>query len=356
MVVQYKCPDCGADLSFDAASGTLKCPNCGHEEPIQNQQTSQQGSRMTEAVDHPHEDFMDESGDMVQYQCQNCGAMLITDKNTTATTCSFCGAPVILMDRLSGILKPDYVIPFRIPKEEADEAFRKWCRKLRYAPAGFRKMVKVKKVEGLYAPFWVFDMHGQGDARGEATRTRIYEEGDETVEETKHYDIYRQIDTFYDGMPADASVRLPDDLMDLMEPFDYGEMREFSAPFLTGYVAEKYDQQGSEVYPRIEKRVNQYMDDFVRGSVQGYDTFLLERRDYRLSRRRVMYCLFPIWTNLVVYEGKDYSFIMNGQTGKIAGRPPISWGKVCAYIFGVGIAVFLIIRLIIYLGGGPFLW
>ena len=148
-VIQYKCPNCGADMVFDANSGKLKCPSCGREDEITN---SQSGGDFRPSQDHGHvQATTNAEDDMVQYQCQNCGAVVVTNSNTSATRCSFCNAPVILGERLEGVMKPDYVIPFKIDRSEADSAFRKWTRMLRFAPKDFRRAMKVKKVEGLYA-------------------------------------------------------------------------------------------------------------------------------------------------------------------------------------------------------------
>lgn len=352
MTLQFKCPNCGGDMQFDAASGYLKCPHCDHSEKIEGAEMS---AEIHVSPDFPHQDQVDETGALVRYQCQNCGAMLVTERNTTATTCSYCGAPVVLSDRLEGTTKPDYVIPFKIPKENADQAFRDWCKKLRYSPSDFKNMVKVKKVEGLYAPFWVYNVSGQGEARAHATISHSHTEGDYEVTETAHYDIYRSVDTFYRGIPADASERLTDNLMDLMEPFDYTQMVPFNAPYLTGYMAENYDYNDTQVFPRVQKRIYNYMDDFVRDSIHGYDTVTITDRDYIANRSQSSYCLFPIWMNYVTYKGKDYSFAQNGETGKIVGKPPISWGAVAGYIAGWTFGIFILLRIICVLMGGPLL-
>ena len=144
--------------------------------------------------------------------------------------------------------------------------------------------------------------------------------------------------------------------MDLMEPFDYSNMQPFSTPYLTGYVAENYDYDAEQMFPRAKERVFHYMDDFVKHTINGYNTTVITRKNYRANRDSTKYCLFPIWMSYATYKDKDYSFAMNGQTGKIAGKPPISWSTVFGYIFGTTLGVFLLVRLIILLTGGPFLW
>ncbi|MDD5934858.1 MAG: hypothetical protein PUC65_04715, partial [Clostridiales bacterium] len=140
MVTQYKCPNCGSDLSFDVDSGMLKCPSCCKTMPIDQVPKSESNNISNDATpdvdmfnpnniqdecsyeytgerNTPKSTFSD--SDVHEYQCNNCGAIILAERDTTATNCSFCGSPVVLADRLSGNLAPAKVIPFRITKDEA---------------------------------------------------------------------------------------------------------------------------------------------------------------------------------------------------------------------------------------------
>ena len=54
------------------------------------------------------------------------------------------------------------------------------------------------------------------------------------------------------------------------------------------------------------------------------------------------------------YKNGEHVFMMNGETGKIVGKPPVSKAKVAAWFLGTGGLLFLILRLItvLCLGGG----
>ncbi len=62
---------------------------------------------------------------MCIYVCQSCGGEIIADDTTAATSCPFCGNPTIFKSQLSGELKPDYIIPFKLDKNTAKEALKK---------------------------------------------------------------------------------------------------------------------------------------------------------------------------------------------------------------------------------------
>ena len=178
MVIQYKCPDCGADMAFNAENETLHCDSCGKSMSIQ-----QMPKPEMQEGEEPVEDFSDfvsngeysntyADSNAAQYQCQNCGAVLITNADTAATTCSFCDAPVMLGDRLTGALAPSKVIPFTITKEQAEQAFKKWCGKGLLLPTDFKTGTRVKEIKGMYVPFWLYDMNGRGEAYATCTRVR----------------------------------------------------------------------------------------------------------------------------------------------------------------------------------------
>ncbi len=349
MVIQYKCPDCGADMTFDSTTGKLHCDSCGHEEQI-------------EATSQDFDDFEEyfqsttfEGDEVKQYQCQNCGAILLTDKDTTATNCSFCGSPVIIGDRLQGALAPSKVIPFSISKQDAELAFKKWCKKARLSPSGFQAATKMKSLVGMYVPFWVYDTRAQGDAQAKCTKVRHYRSGDYNVTETSHFQVYRQVDLTYRRIPADASEKMADDLMDRLEPFDYTKMKDFNTPYLAGYLSEKYNYTDKEMFPRIQERVAHYMDEYIEDTIQGYSTKTITTRDYHIGSLKADYALFPVWMVYFSYDNAEYSFLMNGETGKIAGHPPISKPKIAGLFGAIAVGGFLLCRLITLLLGGPVL-
>ncbi len=344
MVIQFKCPDCGSDMTFDATEGVLMCSSCGHKE---NADELKGETSFRDVPDTTEESTYGEGSTEVQYVCQSCGAVIISEPNTTATSCSFCGSPVVLGDKLTGALSPKYVIPFKITKDQAEETFRNWSKKLKLAPSEFRADMKVKTLTGMYVPFWLYDLLGQGDAQLEATKSSSHREGDYEVTETKHYEIYRQVDLSYDKVPADASKKMPDNLMDKLEPYDYADMKAFDTPYLAGYVSERYDRTDKEEFPRVEKRAKNYMDNYIKDTVTGYQSVNFKNRNYNIKQTDANYTLFPVWMAYSMHNSEERSFFMNGQTGKIVGQTPVSKGAMamwiaiitaiaCAIICGIG--------------------
>ena len=59
---------------------------------------------------------------MRAYSCPSCCAEIICDENTAATSCPYCGNPVVLTGHFAGLMKPDLVFPFKVDKKAAKEA------------------------------------------------------------------------------------------------------------------------------------------------------------------------------------------------------------------------------------------
>lgn len=374
-VIHYKCPNCGSDMAFDTKTGFLRCDNCGRTDKIEN--IPKPGENEDETIhydaddddinaansgfEHDYADANDSDepshhstfneGETHEYHCNNCGAVLITEANTAATTCSFCGAGVVLSDRLSGSLAPAKVIPFSISKEQAQEAFVKWCRKGLLTPKDFMTADRIKNITGLYVPFWLYDVNGRGEAEATCTRVRTYSDKDWIYTETKYYNVYRKVDLNYNRIPCDASKKMEDHMMDKLEPYSYENLKDFNMPYLAGYIAEKYDFTDEDMLPRIKERVGDYVDSYLNSTINGYTSVTYHRKDIRIRKKHADYTLMPVWMVCYDYRQAEHIFLMNGQTGKIIGKPPLSKGKIFGWFTGVSAGCFALFRIITIIGG-----
>ncbi|WP_040951749.1 TFIIB-type zinc ribbon-containing protein [Gorillibacterium massiliense] len=341
-VIEYKCPNCGSGMVFDSETGMLSCHSCGRKDNIEQipDPLSQQGV----------------SPDEVQeYHCTSCGAVIITEAETAATVCSFCGSAVILGDRLSGKMAPGLVIPFSISKDKAVQAFRKWCKNGLLTPSGFMTADRIKGMTGMYVPFWLYELHNKVEVAGHATKVRTYTEGDYLCTETQHFEIYRKLQLNYLRVPIDSSEKMNDTLMDKLEPFPYDQLKSFKSPYLAGYVAEKYSYTDTEMLPRAKNKINGYMESAISSAVSGYSSVAFTNKDIDTKVQNVDYCLLPVWVVHYDYNRLEYTFAMNGQTGKVVGKPPISKAKVAAWFAGISSVSFLLLKSISWMMGGGFL-
>lgn len=356
MVIQYKCPDCGSDMLFDSHTGGLACQSCGRQMPVEDYRDPILGNSDTL---EGFEDFETQTlagaydeEDASIYQCGNCGAVLITDNDTVSSSCSFCGAPMVLGDRLEGVLCPAKIIPFSISKSQAQEAFKKWRRGGIFAPKSFKNTDRIKEMTGMYVPFWLFDINARGETFANCCKIRTYEDADYTYTETRHYNVYRKAEINYLKIPADASEKMDDSMMELLEPFDYSGLKEFQIPYLAGYLSEKYNYTDQQLFPRIKERASAYAEQYIRSTIHEYSSVSIRSQWMDIRQKNAYYTLLPVWMICYDHEHKEHTFLMNGQTGKVVGNPPISPGKVAVWYGGIAAVIFLALEILTLLSGG----
>ncbi|MMZ60529.1 hypothetical protein D1872_226280 [compost metagenome] len=329
-------------MVFDSETGMLSCQSCGRKDDIKN-------------IADPLGNQVFSGVEVQEYHCTSCGAVIITEAETAATVCSFCGSAVVLGDRLSGKLAPAMVIPFSISKEEAVKAFKKWCKNGLLTPGGFMTADRIKGITGMYVPFWLYELHNKVDVFGHATKVRTYTKGDYRYTETQHFEVYRRLRLDYSKIPIDASEKMNDQLMDKLEPFPYDQLKSFKSPYLAGYVAEKYSYNDEQLLPRAKDKISGYIESAIHASVTGYSSVNFTTKQIDTKVRGADYTLLPVWVVQYDYNKKEYTFAMNGQTGKVVGKPPISKAKVMSWFAGVSAVSLLLLKSISWMMGGGFL-
>ena len=349
-VTNYQCPNCTGPLHFDGESGKLKCEYCGSGYSVEEIETlykekeekaaaaqQREEKEIEERKNELSEDntwdksdiqqWGTESEDMQAYSCPSCGAELICEKTTVATSCPYCGNPTVVPGKFSGNLKPDFIIPFKIGKEEAIKTLKNHYKGKIFLPKRFTEENHVQEIKGIYVPFWMFDGMVEGHATYEATRTRVYNSGDYKITETEHYDVYREGSVDFEKVPVDASSKMPDEYMDSIEPFNYKELKNFSTAYLPGFLADKFDVSIDDSVARADQRCEATLSSSLRNSVTGYSTCMLRSENINLKRGKVHYAMMPVWILSTKWKDKDFLFAMNGQTGKFVGDLPVSWTK-----------------------------
>lgn len=331
MVLTYKCPNCGDEMVYDNKKKMLVCKSCG----------------TTKEIDKAHKDTSKSWDNKVNvFKCENCGAELITDKVTSATFCSFCGESTIIPSRLTNVDEPAMIIPFKLNKEQVKQSFKKWCKNGLVTPREFTSADRIEKISGIYVPFWLYDCRTNADVQAACTRIKCYRRGDTEYTETSHFIVYRDIDADYIKIPADASEKMEDGIMDKLEPYNYAELTEFKIPYLSGYLAEKYGYNSEEMFPRIQQRVNRYVEDYARNTILGYSSVIITNKNITSRRLEADYVLLPVWLLNYNYKGTKYTFAMNGQTGKIIGKLPISIAKVILWGSLIALITFIIVSVV----------
>ena len=177
---------------------------------------------------------------MKSYTCPSCGAELICDETTAATSCPYCGNTTIVPGQLSGMQKPDYIIPFKLSKEDAIAALKNHYKKKPLLPKAFSAQNHIDSIQGIYVPFWLFNGSTSANLSYHCTRVEKHQEGNYDIINTDHYSVQRSGTVKFERIPVKASSKMPEENMNAIEPFQYDELTPFSNAYLPGFLADKY--------------------------------------------------------------------------------------------------------------------
>ena len=352
---EYKCPCCDGAIAFDSKTQKMKCPFCGTEFEIE---TLEQYSGI---LDNDGEDNLEwekeagtewsegEAENLNVYACNSCGGEIVGDETTAATSCPYCGNPVVMLGKLSGSLKPDLVIPFKLDKKAAKEILKNHYKGKVLLPKVFKTENKIEEIKGLYVPFWLFDADANAHIRYKATRVRYWSDSRYNYTETKYYSVIRGGDIGFDNIPVDGSTKMADDLMESLEPFNLADAVDFNTAYLAGYLADKYDVSAEDSIERANYRIKNSTAAEFRKTVNGYTTVSTEASTINLTRGSTRYALLPVWILNTSWKDQKFTFAINGQTGKIAGRLPMDKGAFASWFFGVASAASVISFVLMWL-------
>lgn len=330
--MEYKCPNCGGGVAFDSSIGKVKCPYCdsefemealkAYDEELQNEQPDNMQWKSSAG-----DEWQEGETDGIRiYVCESCGGEIVADDNTAATSCPYCDNPVVMKGNLSGTLKPDYVIPFKFDKNSAKAALKNHLKGKLLLPKVFKDENHIDEIKGIYVPFWLFDADVNAHVRFKATRTRHWNDSNYNYTETSYYSVIRGGKVAFERVPVDGSSKMPDDLMESIEPYNFNEAVDFQTAYLAGYLADKYDVEAEESIKRANGRIKYSTEKAFESTVSGYNSVLIEGSTVNLDNDEAKYALYPVWLLNTTWKGQKYLFAMNGQTGKFVGDLPVDKG------------------------------
>ena len=358
---EYRCPNCNKTLEFDGSAQNVKCTHCEAELEIaalaeyQKEVESQAKDRFDWRVGSGETGEEGNLGDLSTGACPSCGAEFVGDKNTIAMVCPCCGnAQTVQKSGDDAMLKPDYCIPFKLEKKSAVEALKQFCDGKLLLPDYFKKENHIENIQGMYAPFWLFEAKAQARIRYKAAKVKTWSDSDYDYTKTDYYSVVRDGSLNFEKMPVDGSDKLNNAYMDAVEPFDYAQLNNFQSECLAGYSAEKHDIDVEAGKEKANETIrNSIVKEFV-SSVTGYSRVELESSTVNIESGKVSNALLPVWVLSTKYNDENYQFIMNGQTGKFVGKLPVDKGKAMKFmliltaIFGaVFTAVIQLLRILI---------
>lgn len=355
-VKTFPCGGCGAKLTFAPGTHTLKCEYCGHTNEIKESDERIEEldfDTYLKALEGKQETFTEE-----HVRCDKCGAEQNLPSNLFASTCSFCGANIISKSYANRRIKPKSMVPFTINKSQAQDDFRKWVRGLWLAPGELKKYAESDAaVTGTYIPFWTYDCRTSTDYRGERgenyytneTREVRNSQGEtvtqtERVQHTNWTPASGHVDYFHDDVLVIASNTLPRELRGATAEWNLKALVPYQAEYVSGYRAEAYQIGLAGGYPLAKEQIDSKIYSLVREDIGG-DAQRVNDLSTRYSEIKFKHVLLPVWVSAYRFRNKTYRFLVNGQTGEVAGESPLSWQKMTWLIVAIVVIVIVAIAL-----------
>jgi len=307
-----------------------------------------------------------ERAQTITFSCNQCGASLAFEGVRTET-CPYCASPNFV-ERPPSANQPDptYCLPFLGDAKWAQARFDRWLgSRTMFADSALKKAT-VEKMRGVYLPAYLYSAVARTDYTAQIgehyTETETYTVTDSqgntrtetrTVTRTEYRPLAGRHIGYVTDVIVSASSGLPNDELQRVEPFDMRQLRRFSQEFVSGWIHEEYSRtpddckkmSRSEAVDEVGARLRKFMPGDSYSDLAWRTTVEWESLDPMLV---------PVWVFAVRYrpEKPPLRVVINGQTGAIGGKVPLSWVKITLAIVLLLAAIAAIILLANH-GGGP---
>ena len=338
-------------MEFNPHTQKIKCPYCDSEFDVKDYVANHNSNSTGESAENYNTDSGNDDTPMYIYSCGSCGGEILATESLGSMKCPFCSNNVVVHDKFTGKFTPDYIIPFTKTKEDAMKAYSGYVKSKKLLPKVFFEQNHIDEIKGIYVPFWLYSstQHYQGSFSG--TKVRTWSDSKYHYTETSYFNIERSGTEQFEHVPEDGSKEMPDDLMESIEPFDRKAMIPFNMGYLAGFLANKYNVTAEELKDKANKRMANTTSLNFKNTITGYNSLRPVSETCSSSDESTKYALYPVYVLNTTWNGENYLFAMNGQTGKFVGNLPFSKKEALKYYIpiaaGVAAAAFAIMMLVL---------
>lgn len=345
-----KCPRCGGVMDYDPKSGGLRCPYCDYEEEIRADTAEPEKAEEMDFYAAEHTANKNWGAEKKTVICESCGAESIYDALQTSAVCPFCGSNQVMEAAEQDTIAPGGVVPFAVSDKQAADRFKMWIKRKWFCPKLAKESAKPKRFNGIYLPYWTFDTDTISDYSGEygIDHTHRDSKGNTHTTTSWHRTSGNYTEFFNDELVL-ASQNHDMGMLRGLEPFDTENNKSYKPEYIAGFVAERYSVGLEEGWRRAMQSIKEKLKDTISKKI--------EREHHADHTRNVhvntgfhnityKYLLLPVWISNFKYKDKVYRFMVNGQTGKVSGKTPISAPKVV--ITALGALALLVVLYIFY--------
>jgi hypothetical protein len=242
-----------------------------------------------------------------------------------------------------------------LTEDDVKKKFKDWIKGKLYAPRKLKKGKLYPSFKGFYIPYYTFDsdtISNYTGYRGDyyyTTRVIHTKDGTRTVRErhTRWTFTSGVVDNSFDDVLIPGVNNKFKSYVDDISYFDFSLMEKYQEKFLLGYYSERPSISLETGFNESQKVM---MDTIRRLCIEdmGGDTYRDLKFNVKYSDVTFKQIMAPIYNGQYEYNSKKYNFMCNGQTGKFAGKYPISPLKVILTIIIALILIIIILFLAFY--------
>ncbi len=337
-----KCPECGGTMDFDPKTGGMACPYCGHKEAIPLRAEEPSRAEELSLEDAEHTGNCDWGMAKKRVLCKSCGAESIYDALQVSSECPYCGSNQVMEVADKDTLAPGGVCPFAMDAKTAVSGFARWIRRRWFCPSAAKKSAKPEAMKGVYLPYWTFDANTDSDY---TARYGIAREEKDSAGKTKTtviwYSTSGRYERFIDDLAMPGTDRHDATVLRRIEPFNTADNVIYKPEYMAGFLSERYTLGLKDAWQRGKDKICSILNEEIESQIRtryGADQISNLAVSTTFSNLKYKYLMLPVWMSSFKYNGKTYQFMVNGQTGKVGGKTPISIPRVTlAILLGIGV-------------------
>ncbi len=352
---KFACPACGAEAQWNPAKQALVCPYCGAVSPMAAPPEGAEIKEhdLMEALNNVPDAERGWATEKKSVRCQSCQAITVFDPSRASQRCDFCGSSALIpVEESKAPIRPESLLEFKIAETQVRDKVREWYGNRWWAPNALKSRALTDTVHGLYIPYWTFDAQVHADWTAESGyhyyETEYYTDSDgkqqsRQVQRTRWVPSSGELDNFFDDELVPASKGVHADLLRKVEPFPTTtDLKPYEPAYLSGWVVEQYQIDLAAAAQNSRDIMDQKMEQLCGQQVPG-DTY----RDLQVSSnyagQTYKHILVPIWVLAYTYGSQSYQIVINGYTGSIAGKYPLSWIKITLAILATLVVILIIV-------------
>ncbi len=328
----FKCRYCGGSIVYNPEQRRLTCPYCGGTQEIAAEEVGQQAAEFEftlEAMEQARYGWGRERKELV---CESCGAAVAVAPDVLTSVCAFCGSNRVHARDVTGdMLRPSALIPFAVERDRLPTLVAEWLGRGWMHPPELRNVRALRKLTGVYLPFWTFDADIRADWKAEVGTERVERYRSNGELRTRvvidwHWRSGR-VHVPVDDHLVPGTIYTSRVILEKVSPFDLSALVTYDPAYLAGWQAKGYDipledawRQGRQDMRALAKRA--CYADTGSSHVRNF------RMQVDFSNEQWRYILLPVYIAAYTFEDRTFQVMVNGQTSKVAGQKPVAWPRV----------------------------